>query len=308
MTRPLAMPSFRRFFTSPSQESKRLLIQSPQSATFKEVASSAPKANLSWAESSWDWCSWPRWRIPPGVRPRRNCCWSPRAGRPSAGHPRIRRRPEGAGEVPGASRRPGSHAVQGHRALEGRARAAGAGRRRGAVRHRRAPSGSRPTRAGSRRWRRWRARGGGLVVLHWAMGTREAQPIDDFLQLFGGCHGGPDRKYQVRGNRGQGRRRRSIPSPPASRLQDQGRVLLPAQVRQAGRQRPAGAAGQHRWPDGNRGLAWERPDGGRSFGFCGLHFHDNWGRAEYRRLVAQGVLWTMKLEIPKEGLAVEVKR
>ena len=52
---------------------------------------------------------------------------------------------------------------------------------------------------------------------------------------------------------------------------------------------------------------WERPDGGRSFGFSGLHFHDNWGRAEYRRLVAQGVLWTMKLEIPKDGLAVDVR-
>ena len=34
--------------------------------------------------------------------------------------------------------------------------------------------------------------------------------------------------------------------------------------------------------------AWERPDGGRSFGFSGLHFHDHWKRPEYRRLVAQG--------------------
>jgi hypothetical protein len=53
--------------------------------------------------------------------------------------------------------------------------------------------------------------------------------------------------------------------------------------------------------------AWERPDGGRSFGFSGLHFHDNWKLPEYRRLVAQGVLWTLKKPVPKEGLPVELK-
>src|SRR5262249_9087535 len=40
-------------------------------------------------------------------------------------------------------------------------------------------------------------RGGGLVVLHCAMGTKDAKPIDACLELLGGCHGGPDRKYAV---------------------------------------------------------------------------------------------------------------
>ena len=40
-------------------------------------------------------------------------------------------------------------------------------------------------------------RGGGLAVLHWGMGTKEAEPIEAFVSLFGGCHGGPDRKYKV---------------------------------------------------------------------------------------------------------------
>ncbi|HMF12459.1 MAG TPA: ThuA domain-containing protein, partial [Gemmataceae bacterium] len=40
-------------------------------------------------------------------------------------------------------------------------------------------------------------RGGGIVALHWAVGTREAKPIADFVKLAGGCHGGPDRKYAV---------------------------------------------------------------------------------------------------------------
>ena len=51
--------------------------------------------------------------------------------------------------------------------------------------------------------------------------------------------------------------------------------------------------------------SWDRPDGGRSFGFSGLHFHENWKRPEYRRLVGQGVLWSLKYELPKTGLTVE---
>src|SRR5262249_20234244 len=41
------------------------------------------------------------------------------------------------------------------------------------------------------------ARGGGIVALHWAMGTKDARNIDGCLKLLGGCHGGPDRKYKV---------------------------------------------------------------------------------------------------------------
>src|SRR5262245_37678271 len=41
------------------------------------------------------------------------------------------------------------------------------------------------------------ARGGGVVALHWAMGTKDAKAIDGCLTLLGGCHGGPDRKYKI---------------------------------------------------------------------------------------------------------------
>jgi hypothetical protein len=37
-----------------------------------------------------------------------------------------------------------------------------------------------------------------------------------------------------------------------------------------------------------------------------LHYHDNWKRVEYRRLVAQGVLWTLGRAVPEGGLKVEV--
>ncbi|MCA9231218.1 MAG: ThuA domain-containing protein [Planctomycetales bacterium] len=48
--------------------------------------------------------------------------------------------------------------------------------------------------------------------------------------------------------------------------------------------------------------AYDRPDGGRSFGFTGGHFHWNWGREEFRRLVANAILWTAKVEVPQQGV------
>jgi type 1 glutamine amidotransferase len=45
--------------------------------------------------------------------------------------------------------------------------------------------------------------------------------------------------------------------------------------------------------------AWTRPDGGRSFGYSGLHFHEHWGRPEYQRFLSQGVLWTLDITPPK---------
>jgi hypothetical protein len=52
--------------------------------------------------------------------------------------------------------------------------------------------------------------------------------------------------------------------------------------------------------------AWERPDGGRSAGFSGLHFHENWKLPEYRRLMTQAVLWTTKLPVPSRGIRIEL--
>lgn len=53
-------------------------------------------------------------------------------------------------------------------------------------------------------------------------------------------------------------------------------------------------------------LAWayERPDGGRSFGFTGGHFHRNWGHEQFRRLVVNAILWCAKQEVPPSGAKV----
>jgi type 1 glutamine amidotransferase len=55
-------------------------------------------------------------------------------------------------------------------------------------------------------------------------------------------------------------------------------------------------------------LAWatERADGGRGFGFTGLHRHQNWSVPEFRRLLVNAVLWTAKVEIPKAGATCDL--
>ncbi|MDB5311485.1 MAG: Trehalose utilization [Gemmataceae bacterium] len=73
-------------------------------------------------------------------------------------------------------------------------------------------------------------------------------------------------------------------------------------------------------PDGTRGtpaakaragqietMAWafERKDGGRSFGFTGGHFHRNWADEDFRRVVVNAVLWSAKTKVPEAGAKVE---
>ncbi len=50
--------------------------------------------------------------------------------------------------------------------------------------------------------------------------------------------------------------------------------------------------------------AYDRPGGGRSFGFTGGHYHWNWGRSEISRLVSNAIVWTAGADIPAEGLKV----
>lgn len=46
--------------------------------------------------------------------------------------------------------------------------------------------------------------------------------------------------------------------------------------------------------------AFERPDGGRSFGFTGGHFHWNWGNNDIRKLVTNAILWTSQSKISSQ--------
>jgi hypothetical protein len=148
-------------------------------------------------------------------------------------------------------------------------------------------------------------RGGGLAVLHWGMGTKSADHIEPFVALFGACHGGPDRKYKFLETQV---RVAAVDHPATKGLADftiqeefyyqlkqlPEAKLVPLLTADIDGERPMVA-----W-------AWERPDGGRSLGYSGCHYHANWARPEYRRFIAQAVLWTLKISPPDAGFPAEV--
>jgi type 1 glutamine amidotransferase len=47
---------------------------------------------------------------------------------------------------------------------------------------------------------------------------------------------------------------------------------------------------------------YERPDGGRGFGFTGGHTHANWGDPNQRRIVLNALLWIAKVDVPVRGV------
>jgi trehalose utilization protein len=48
--------------------------------------------------------------------------------------------------------------------------------------------------------------------------------------------------------------------------------------------------------------AYERPDGGRSFGFTGGHTHTNWGDPNQRKIMLNALLWMAKVDVPAGGV------
>jgi type 1 glutamine amidotransferase len=48
--------------------------------------------------------------------------------------------------------------------------------------------------------------------------------------------------------------------------------------------------------------AYERPDGGRGFGFTGGHFHKNWQQDDFRKLVLNALVWVAHAEVPEGGV------
>ncbi len=51
---------------------------------------------------------------------------------------------------------------------------------------------------------------------------------------------------------------------------------------------------------------YERPDGGRGFGFTGGHKHVNWGNDNFRKVVLNGLLWIAKAPVPEGGVPSSV--
>lgn len=149
------------------------------------------------------------------------------------------------------------------------------------------------------------ARGGGIVAIHWAIGGKDAKYIPGHLDLVGGCHGGPDRKYTLTETdvKVVDKHHPITLGLRDMRLDDEYYYRL--KFAKTGTIQPLLQATIDGKPE-TVAWAFQRPDGGRSFGFGGMHYHRNWQRAACRRLIAQGLLWTLKMPIPKAGLPVKV--
>jgi type 1 glutamine amidotransferase len=150
-------------------------------------------------------------------------------------------------------------------------------------------------------------RKGALVALHWSIGAKDPQYIDGQLKLLGGTRGGPQRKYQILETdvRRITRDHPVLAGIPDFRIKDEFYYRLDLLPKDAPNFTPLLSAkidGQ----DETVCWAWVRPDGGRSFGYVGFHFHNNWEREEYRRLAANAVLWSLGLTVPTGGAKADV--
>lgn len=47
--------------------------------------------------------------------------------------------------------------------------------------------------------------------------------------------------------------------------------------------------------------AYQRPEGGRGFGFTGAHNHISWRDDDFRKIVLNAILWTAHVEVPENG-------
>ena len=165
--------------------------------------------------------------------------------------------------------------------------------------------------------------GTGVVMIHWATEAEKGRPGDKFLEWMGGfCdldwsvnpHWTPhfrdfpdhpiangiesfrvnDEWYYhmrfVKEMKGVTPILSDLPPPETLRRPDGPRSGNPAV-------RKAVAAGE------KQVVAWayERPSGGRGFGFTGAHNHVNWQDENFRKVVLNAILWTANIDVPKDG-------
>jgi len=142
-------------------------------------------------------------------------------------------------------------------------------------------------------------RGGAITALHWAVGAKDAKYIDGQLELLGGTRGGPQRKYKVleTGLTVADRQHPITTGLSDFRINDEFYYRLDF-VKPPGSVHPLLTA-RIDDNDGDGVLGGDRPDGGRSFGFVGLHFTAIGSARSIDVLVTQGIVWTLHLPVQK---------
>ena len=74
------------------------------------------------------------------------------------------------------------------------------------------------------------------------------------------------------------------------------------------RERKDGAHSNNKYVRARKGMpehvawAYERPGGGRGFGFTGGHWHWSWASNDFRTLVLNGLVWVTGVEVPASGV------
>src|SRR5262249_310573 len=148
------------------------------------------------------------------------------------------------------------------------------------------------------------ARGGAIAAIHWSVGAIDGQYIQGQLELLGATRGGPQRKYRELQTE---LKRVNVRQPIVRGVGD---IKVFDEMYYSLDRVPGFEPLFTSNIDGKDELVawcWNRPDHGRSFGFVGLHFHANWQIPDYRRFVIQGVLWSLKLPIPSNGVNVDIE-
>ncbi|MDP6558156.1 MAG: ThuA domain-containing protein [Pirellulaceae bacterium] len=166
-------------------------------------------------------------------------------------------------------------------------------------------------------------KGIGVVMIHWATEAEKGKPGEKFLEWMGGfcdldwsvnphwtpkfkdfpehpiCNGvkpfsvNDEWYYHMRfvGQlKGVTPILSDLPGPETLRRKDGARSGNPTV-------RKAVAAGKKQ----HVAWAYDRPNGGRGFGFTGAHNHDSWRHDDFRKVMLNAILWTANVEVPKNG-------
>ena len=161
-------------------------------------------------------------------------------------------------------------------------------------------------------------RGVGLACAHYAVEVPKEKGGPDFLEWIGGYY---ETGYSI--NPHWDAEFAKLPDHPITRgvepftindewyfnirfPESQGAITKILEATPPDNVRGTPAAKEH--PGRSEVVAWayDRPNGGRGFGFTGGHNHENWGNDNFRKLVLNALLWTAGMEVPEGGVKSSV--
>ncbi len=149
-------------------------------------------------------------------------------------------------------------------------------------------------------------KGVGLVTLHWASSVKKEnfdRLCPTWLSYLGGTW-----VSNVGLSGGKSPLKQLIPDHPICRgwkeyeIEDE--YYLDPTIKQA---KPLLQVRDRKDKDVIVGWVFERPDGGRAFGTTLGHPYKNFQIDDFRRMVVNGILWSAKVEVPKDGSPVNIR-